>query len=166
MPLSSPDEQPSRSRPLFTDREIRALVAYVSSLGDGPPIPKPDPQPDQVGHGMQLFTEHCAGCHQVVAEGGVLSGARAPALKGLTDVQIAQAVRVGPYVMPRFSPKAISDRDLNAIIAYVQASNAPDDRGGWGIGHLGPFPEGAVAWVVAAFVLVGVCLLLGKRVRG
>jgi ubiquinol-cytochrome c reductase cytochrome c subunit len=166
MPLSSPDEQPSRSRPLFTDREIRALVAYVASMGDGPPIPKPDPRPDQVGHGMKLFTEHCAGCHQVVAEGGVLSGARAPALKGLTDVQIAEAVRVGPYVMPRFSPKAISDRDLNAIIAYVQASNTPDDRGGWGIGHLGPFPEGAVAWVIAAFVLVGVCLLLGKRVRG
>jgi ubiquinol-cytochrome c reductase cytochrome c subunit len=166
MPLSSPDEQPSRSRPLFNDREIKALVAYVASLGDGPPIPKPDPKPAQVGRGMKLFTEHCAGCHQVVAEGGVLSGARAPALKGLTNVQIAEAVRTGPYVMPRFSPKSISDDDLNAIIAYVQASNSPDDRGGWGIGHLGPFPEGMVAWIIAGFVLVGVCLILGKRVRG
>ncbi len=166
MPLSSPNDQPERSRPVFDDREIRALVKYVASLGDGPAIPTPHPQASQVSDGMKLFTEHCAGCHQVVAEGGVVTGARVPSLKGLTDTQIAEAVRVGPYVMPKFSHSAISDKELNAIIAYVQASDPPNDRGGWGIGHLGPFPEGAVAWFIAAVVLIGVCMILGKRVRG
>ena len=45
--------------------------------------------------------------------------------------QIAEAVRIGPYVMPRFSRAAISDRELDSIIAYVQYAKQPDDRGGW-----------------------------------
>jgi ubiquinol-cytochrome c reductase cytochrome c subunit len=67
--------------------------------------------------------------------------------------------------MPRFSKKAISDRDLNAIVAYVQQAKHPDDRGGWGIGHIGPVPEGIVAWFIAAVVLVGVCVLIGERIK-
>jgi ubiquinol-cytochrome c reductase cytochrome c subunit len=65
--------------------------------------------------------------------------------------------------MPRFSHKAISEGDLNKIIAYVQANQSPNDAGGWGIGHIGPVPEGLVAWFVAAIVLVGVCVVIGER---
>src|SRR5581483_5511197 len=43
MPLSSPTAQPTRSRVLFDERQIRALVAYVASLGEGPAIPTPHP---------------------------------------------------------------------------------------------------------------------------
>ncbi|HWB69865.1 MAG TPA: cytochrome c, partial [Solirubrobacterales bacterium] len=110
-------------------------------------------------------TEHCAGCHQIVGEGGYVTGATVPVLQHATPREIAEAVRIGPFLMPRFSRRAISDEDLDKIIAYVQASKHPDDRGGWGIGHLGPVPEGMVAWFVAAFVLVGLCVLIGKRHR-
>ncbi len=165
MPLRSPDEQPWRRRVLFTQRELRALVNYVASLGGGPPIPKPAPQTGNLAQGLRLFTEHCAGCHQVVGEGGYVTDVRVPSLKQATPTQIAEAVRTGPYLMPKFSPKAISDRQLNSIIAYLQASKKPQDRGGWGIGHIGPVPEGMVTWFIAAALLVGLCMLIGERVR-
>jgi ubiquinol-cytochrome c reductase cytochrome c subunit len=165
MPLGSPDEQPTHSRPLFTDREIRALVAYVASLGGGPAIPRPEPQKGSLSEGLELFTEHCAGCHQVVAQGGYVTDARVPPLEDATARQIAQAVRIGPYLMPKFSKKDITDAELNSIVRYVLHSKHPTDRGGWGIGNLGPFPEGIVTWFLAAVVLVMTCMVIGKRLR-
>jgi ubiquinol-cytochrome c reductase cytochrome c subunit len=166
MPLRKPTEQPYRTRVLFNEREIRALTAYVASLGRGPPIPRPHPEGGVLSAGLHSFTEHCAGCHQVVAEGGYVTDKRVPLLKaGVTPTQIAEAVRIGPYYMPRFSTRAISDSELDSIIAYVQASKNPDDRGGWGIGHVGPVPEGMVSWFIAALALVLTCVLIGKRVR-
>ncbi len=165
MPLSDPDEVPERHRPFFSDREIRGLTAYIASLGKGPAIPKPKPAGANLAQGLSLFTEHCAGCHQVVGEGGYVTNTKVPVLKHATARQVAEAVRVGPYLMPRFPKKAISDHDLNAIVAYVRYSDHPDDPGGLGIGHLGPVPEGMVAWAVAGLVLVGVCALIGSRLR-
>jgi ubiquinol-cytochrome c reductase cytochrome c subunit len=165
MPLRKTGMQPRRSRVLFDEEEIRALVAYVASLGNGPPIPRPQPERGNLSEGMKLFTEHCAGCHQVVAEGGYVTGAVPPPLEESTAVQIAQAVRIGPYVMPRFSKQAISDRELDSIIRYIQYAKSPDDRGGWAIGHLGPVPEGLVTWFLAGTVLVGVCIVIGKRLK-
>jgi ubiquinol-cytochrome c reductase cytochrome c subunit len=165
MPLRDPDEQPWRTRVLFSERELRALIKYVASLGPGPAVPNPAPEQGSVSEGLRLFTQHCAGCHQVVGEGGYVTNARVPRLKEATPRQIAEAVRTGPYLMPSFSRRAISDRQLDSIIAYLQAAKKPDDRGGWGIGHIGPVPEGIVAWFIAAVVLVGFCALIGERLR-
>ncbi|TMK42354.1 MAG: c-type cytochrome [Actinobacteria bacterium] len=163
MPLERSGKQASRQGPQFNEREIEALVAYVASLGQGPPVPQPHPERGSVAAGLHLFTEHCAGCHQVAGEGGVLTGARVPLVKHSSPAQIAEAVRIGPFLMPRFSRRQISDRQLDSIIAYVRLADAPVDRGGWGIGHLGPIPEGMVTWLIAVVLLVGVCVLLGRR---
>jgi ubiquinol-cytochrome c reductase cytochrome c subunit len=163
MPLAQADAQPRRSRVLFSDREIRALVAYVASLGPGPGIPTPNPQRGSVADGFKLFTEHCAGCHQVVAEGGYVTGAFVPPIKSDPPVRIAEAVRTGPYVMPKFSKKQISDADLDSIIRYVKYAENPKDAGGWSIGHIGPVPEGLVAWFIAMAAIVGACVVIGER---
>lgn len=163
MPIEHAGEEPERQAPQFNDREIRALVAYVASFGGGPRIPRPHPATGHLAEGMSLFTEHCAGCHQIVGEGGFVTGAKVPVLQHANATEIAEAVRIGPYLMPRFSEKAISDRDLDKIVAYVLRSQHPDDQGGLGIGHIGPVPEGMVAWFVAAVVLVGVCVIIGER---
>ncbi|MBV9535406.1 MAG: c-type cytochrome [Solirubrobacterales bacterium] len=167
MPLRNIYSQPGpqRVRVLFTNKEIEALVMYVASLGRGPGIPHPDPAKGNLSTGLQLFTEHCAGCHQVVARGGFVTGALVPPLQTLTDRQIAQAVRIGPYLMPRFSPKQISNAALDSIIKYVQWTNRPDNRGGWGIGNVGPIPEGLVAWWIAAPLLLIACALIGRRFK-
>jgi ubiquinol-cytochrome c reductase cytochrome c subunit len=165
MPLRSPFTQPRRSRVLFSEREIRALVAYVASLGTGPAVPRPDPAAGSVAAGFTLFTQDCAGCHQVAAAGGYLPDSVAPPLYDATPTQIAEAVRIGPNVMPRFSKQRLSDRDLDSVIAYVGYAGRPDDRGGWSLGHVGPVPEGLIAWFIAGVVLVGVTLTAGSRLR-
>ena len=163
MPLKKATDQPYRSRVLFSDQQIRALTAYVASLGAGPAIPTPHPETGSLSQGLHLFTEHCAGCHQVAGEGGYVTDNRVPTLKKASATEINEAVRIGPYYMPKFSRKDISDKQLNSIIAYVEQAKTPVDRGGWGIGHIGPVPEGIVAWFIAAFALVAVCAVIGKR---
>jgi ubiquinol-cytochrome c reductase cytochrome c subunit len=165
MPLESAHDQPRSGRVLFSEHQLDALIAYVASLGKGPPVPKPHPERGNLGEGMQLFTENCAACHQVAAAGGIITGGRVPSLASATPVQVAEAVRIGPYVMPRFSPRQINDAQLNSIIRYVESTQSPNDVGGWGIGHLGPIPEGLVAWLIGGAALVVVSLLIGKRAR-
>ena len=165
MPLQSPDDQPRRTRVLFTEQQIRALVAYVASLGGGPPIPRPHPERGSLSEGMHLFTTNCAGCHQVVAEGGYVTGARVPPLEDATPTQIAEAVRIGPYLMPRFSKQDLSDRELDSIVRYVEFTKQPTRPGGWGLGFIGPVPEGLVTWFIAIPALLVLCLLLGRRFR-
>jgi len=165
MPLDEPDAQPWRTRVLFDEQQLRSLIAYVASLGHGPAIPSPRWRAASTPQGLRLFRDHCAGCHQIAAQGGVVTGARVPPLDRSTPRQIAQAVRIGPYLMPRFSERAITPAQLNDIVAYVQSTKHPDDRGGWSIGHLGPWPEGMVTWLLAASVLVALCVVIGRRAR-
>lgn len=165
MPLRNPFDQPARRRPSFTDSQIDDLVAYVASLGKGPAIPKPHPERGSVSKGLELFRESCAGCHQIVGAGGIVKGARVPPLGDSTPVQIAEAVRLGPYLMPSFSKQRLSDGELDSIIRYVEYAKRPKDEGGWSIGHVGPVPEGMVTWLLAGLALVAVAALIGRRVK-
>jgi ubiquinol-cytochrome c reductase cytochrome c subunit len=165
MPLRRVGAQPRRSRVLFSESQIRALVAYVASLGHGPPVPQVHPERGSISEGLKLFTDHCAGCHQVVAQGGYLTGGVAPALQSATPTQVAQAIRIGPYLMPRFSPQQITPAQVDSIARYVEFAKHPDSPGGWGIGYIGPVPEGLVTWFLAATALVAVCLVIGTRFR-
>jgi ubiquinol-cytochrome c reductase cytochrome c subunit len=162
MPLADPTDQPERTQPAYPRDEIDALVAFVGSFG-GPGIPRVDPARGDLAKGMAAFTEHCAGCHQVVGRGGIVTGAAVPALDDATPVQVAEAARIGPYLMPKFSERQIDPATMNAISRYVQSIRSPDDRGGWGIGNLGPVPEGMVTWFLAMAVLLGVARLIGER---
>jgi ubiquinol-cytochrome c reductase cytochrome c subunit len=164
MPLGNARHQPELNRDLWSGRERRALVAFIASLAKGPPVPNPNPSAGRLNEGQELFTEHCAGCHQIAAEGGVVTGARVPPIQDVSSREIAEAVRTGPFVMPAFTSRDISDRELDSIIAYVKATKR-HDAGGWGIGHLGPIPEGMVTWLLAAVVLIAVCVMLGSGLR-
>jgi quinol---cytochrome-c reductase cytochrome c subunit len=166
MPLSGAHDEPSNERVLFSDKEIRSLVSYVASLGSGPGIPHPDPSAGNLAEGMRLYTLHCAGCHQEDAEGGFVTGARVPPLQGLSATQIAEAVRIGPYLMPIFSPRQLPSAQLNSIIKFVLSlKNHDDNRGGWRIGNIGPIPEGLVTWWIAVPLLIIACMLVGRRFK-
>jgi len=160
MPLSDPSAEPVRGEPAFTRTERRALTDYIASLG-GPPVPTVGR--GDVHEGFKGFRDHCAGCHSITARGGVAPPGAAPALQQATATQIAEAVRFGPYLMPRFDERQIDESRLNAIVAYVLAQRHPDDRGGWGIGNIGPIPEGLVAWLLAGTALLIVARLIGER---
>ena len=162
MPLSNPREEPQRNTPLYDRRQIDALVDFVSSFG-GPPAPTADPARGDLAVGLHQFTLNCAGCHQIVGRGGLTLGAVAPNLQQATAQQIAEAVRMGPYLMPRFDARQIDQHQLDSIARYVLWTRKPDNAGGWGIYNIGPIPEGIVAWFLALAALVIVARLIGER---
>jgi ubiquinol-cytochrome c reductase cytochrome c subunit len=162
MPLADPGDEPLRGEPAYSRRDIMALVAYADTLG-GPPIPDVDPRRGDVGEGRELFSEHCAGCHQIVGQGGALTGALAPKLDDATPVQVGEAIRVGPHLMPRWEDEAITGPDVDDLAAYVERTQALEDPGGWGIGHTGPVPEGLIAVLLAGGVLILVSRMIGER---
>ena len=162
MPLADPEDEPIRTPPAYTAAQRKALIDYVGSLG-GPDIPRVDPARGSLSDGEELFASHCAGCHQMVGRGGVVPGGVAPPLQDATATQIAEAVRVGPYLMPKFSERQIDQHQLDSITRYVLSTRNPPDRGGWGIGNIGPIPEGMVAWLLAGAALLIVARLLGER---
>lgn len=165
MPLSNPHDEPTRSRPAYERADIDALVAYVGSLGRGPAVPRVQPDEGRVDAGMHSFTLNCAGCHQVGAAGGIVTGGVAPRLDDpdVTPTQIGEAIRVGPFLMPAFNERHITEQEVNDIARYIALTQQPDDRGGWGIGHIGPIPEGMVAWLLAGSALLLVARLIGER---
>ena len=165
MPLKRTGLQPRRSRLLLSKEQIDALITYVASLGHGPRVPQPHPERGSLSEGQHLFASNCAGCHQIMARGGYVTHAVPPPLGQATATEIAEAVRIGPYVMPRFSTKQISNAQLNSLIRYVQWTQRPDDRGGLSLGRIGPVPEGLVTWFFGAAALVAVCLLIGRRLH-
>jgi ubiquinol-cytochrome c reductase cytochrome c subunit len=162
MPLAAIGDQPVRSKPAYTKAEIRDLVAYVASLG-GPPIPRVDPASGSLSDGERLYADKCAGCHQIVGQGGIVTGAVVPDLQDATATQIGEAVRTGPYAMPRFGRTGLPDSDVDSIARYVLSTRDPEDHGGWGIGHLGPIPEGMVAWFLGLAALVLAIRIIGER---
>ncbi|OJU85398.1 MAG: hypothetical protein BGO11_07080 [Solirubrobacterales bacterium 70-9] len=166
MPLGQVGDEPLRGEPRFGNAEIEALDAYVGSLGDGPPIPKVDPSAGSVAEGMRLFTDSCAGCHGIGAKGGVAIGGYAPPLGEATPTEVGEAIRVGPYLMPKFSEDAITPEEVDSIARYIQLTQNPEDAGGFGIGHIGPVPEGMVAWLAAIAALLLVARAIGERLGG
>jgi ubiquinol-cytochrome c reductase cytochrome c subunit len=166
MPLDQVGDEPLRGEPRFDDQEIGALDTYVGSLGAGPAIPKVEPAKGSSSEGMAMFTESCAGCHGIGAKGGVVIGGYAPSLGESTPTEVGEAIRVGPYLMPRFSEAQITAADVDSIARYVELTKNPEDAGGFGIGHIGPVPEGLVAWLAALAALLLVARLVGERLGG
>lgn len=163
MPMEDPEDQPRRKESPYSERQIDALVAYVASFG-GPPVPEVDPAAGSLREGFELFAEHCAGCHQVVAQGGLTTRGWVPDLQGVTAVDVAEAMEIGPYLMPRFG-ELFSDDEVDSIARYVLSTRDPEDVGGWGLGHIGPIPEGMVAWLLAGAALILAIRLIGERTR-
>jgi ubiquinol-cytochrome c reductase cytochrome c subunit len=160
MPLTDPSAQPVRKPPAFRPAEIDALVAYVASLGDGPPIPDVDPAAGNLSRGGVLFRSNCAACHSTTGVGGALSyGSDAPSLKEATPQQVGEAMRSGPGQMPVFGPDTLSGHQVDSIARYVGYLQDPDDPGGFSLGRIGPITEGMVA------LLVGIPLLLFVTTR-
>jgi ubiquinol-cytochrome c reductase cytochrome c subunit len=164
MPLAHPTDEPVRAPSPYTRTQQADLIAYVGSLG-GPPVPPVDPASGSLSLGKQLFTDDCAGCHQVVARGGVVTPSTiAPALNAdVSATNVAEAVRIGPWVMPRFGERELDQHEVDSVARYVLSTQHLDNAGGWGIGNIGPIPEGLVAWLVGLVSLLVVARLVGER---
>jgi ubiquinol-cytochrome c reductase cytochrome c subunit len=164
MPLDTDDDQAVRKPPAYDEDEIEALVAYVSTLGDGPPIPEVDPEEGELAAGNLIYGANCAACHNSAGSGGAVGpSVIAPDLFAATPRQTAEAVRVGPGAMPRFSAGVIGDDELDDLVRYVEHLDRPEDRGGAPLGRVGPVPEGLVAWIVGLGSLLLFARWIGTR---
>ena len=166
MPLQNPTDEPEAARPAYTPRQIDALIDYVVSVGGGPDAPAVQVQKGDLSQGFQVFTLHCAGCHQIVGRGGIVVGASVPNLQDATPLQVGEAVRMGPYLMPHFNAAEIDQRQLDSLTRYILWTRHPKNSGGWGIYNIGPIPEGIAAWFIALLALVMVARLIGERTGG
>jgi quinol---cytochrome-c reductase cytochrome c subunit len=165
MPLANPKMQPTRHRPAFTPDQIRALVAYVTSVGgEGIPIPAVDPSAGSLPLGQQVYEANCGACHGAAATGDSIGGGQiAPALDQATALQIAEAVRIGPGAMPKFGETTIDQEDLDAVARYLLELREMGNPGGLGLTRTGPVAEGFVGVVVGLGLLLLVIRLAGTK---
>lgn len=163
MPTGAPFVNGLHVAPVFTFEQMDDIVDYVESLS--PQSDRSLPQialgPGDVKHGAKLFVSNCAPCHGAVGQGdSVGQDDVAPPLGSATTFQVAEAIRAGPSVMPRFGTDVLSDRDVSDIARYVNymqtAGGGRDgiDPGGFPLAHVGAVAEGFVAWFFGIGFLV------------
>ena len=80
------------------DAELRAIVAYLKSLGAAPPTA---PARGDADHGQQIFWSTCGTCHRVNQRGGRLGPdlsaiARTPVARGARDARSVSRARRSP----------------------------------------------------------------------
>jgi ubiquinol-cytochrome c reductase cytochrome c subunit len=158
MPLREPGAEADRKPPQLNDEQTRAVAAYIQSLGGGPPIPTAA-QVSTVGAdlalGEELFTANCAQCHNFDGAGGALTyGKYAPPLTASTPTQIYTAMLTGPEAMPVFNDTTVTPQEKRDIIAYITATRAQGNPGGFSLGRIGPVTEGLVAFLGLLFFMV------------
>jgi ubiquinol-cytochrome c reductase cytochrome c subunit len=166
MPLANSSIQAARKQPRFNNLQSLEISAYVQSLAPGGvKVPVVNLSNANVGNGFRLFTLNCAACHTITGAGDALAdGAYAPSLHYATTRQIVEAVRSGPGNMPHFGPGNISNAEVRDITAYVHSYiQHPINRGGFGLGGIGPVGEGFVGLLIGVGALMLVCFWIGDR---
>ena len=164
MPIDDPDERIERGPSPYSPAQVTALIDYVARLAPGgPDIPTVDLAGADVTEGGRIYRRDCAACHAWSGVGGALLDRAAPSLGPATPVQTAEAIRIGPGTMPAFGEVALSGEQVDAVVAYVEELQHPRDRGGWPLGHIGPFAEGAAGWVLGMGTLLLAVAWIGTR---
>ena len=164
MPIDNPTDVRRRRTVKYRPEEIQALIGFMRPfLAAEPDIPQIHQGAGNLAEGAELYQSECAACHQSAGAGGGLLGREAPPLYNATPRQIAEAIRSGPTTMPEYPPNVLSDQQVDSIVRYVRQLQHPDNRGGNPVWHLGPLPEGLVAWVLGMGVLIIAVKWIGER---
>jgi ubiquinol-cytochrome c reductase cytochrome c subunit len=156
-----------RKPPRLTNKQALEVAAYVNSLDPAvPAVPTPHLKGADVATGASLFSLNCAACHTITGAGDALAfGTNAPSLQNneVTPRQVAEAMRIGPANMPRFSGN-LSDAQVRDVVAYVTSKiQHPSNPGGAGLGGVGPVAEGFVALLFGVGGLALICFWIGER---
>jgi quinol---cytochrome-c reductase cytochrome c subunit len=167
MPAAVPFEQEMHKLPYFPQQQIHDIVSYVMSKSQGNKVlPTVTIRTDDgtLRSGRQVFDANCAQCHSATGHGDNV-GYRdvAPALMDSTPQDLADAVRYGPDVMPRFGPNVIDQKHLDDLASYVwYLQHAKYNPGGLQLANWGPVSEGFMAWVFGMGLLVLLCRRIGS----
>lgn len=167
MPLPGIEAPSVHGPQQLTDRERRALMAYIPTFpGEpGPDVPDVDGwQRADITRGLELFASNCAACHGPTGAGIAIGGEDiAPSLHRATPLEIAEAIRIGPGVMPVFGPELYTEQDMEAVVRWVIDLRDRRSPGGLQLGRSGPVTEGLIAWVLGMGSLGVIMYLLGEK---
>jgi len=174
MPMAQPGAQAQEKHPTFDQDEIDALAAYVASLGPGPAVPdesdyslegmSEEERQAAISRGGQIFLTNCTACHNFEGSGGAMPrGGYAPKIRGVEPRYIYEALLTGPQNMPNFGNGNLSPEEKRDVIAYLGSLEDTPNYGGFGLGGLGPVPEGLAAWVLGIGGLVGVAVWIAAH---
>ncbi len=109
--------------------------------------------------GGQIFLTNCTACHNFDGSGGAHAARRLrpePPRRRAASTSTRRML-TGPQAMPNFSNGNLTPEDKRDVIAYLDSLEESPNYGGFGLGGLGPVPEGLFAW------LVGIGLLRRRR---
>jgi ubiquinol-cytochrome c reductase cytochrome c subunit len=144
---------------LLDEQQIQEVSDYVAQG-----IADPTTHDATTGEGSDVWRLYCTPCHGATGRGGALtSEENAPTLGDVIGADALVDVIEGPGEMPVFADSALTERQQTAVALYVQNVIAePPSPGGWGLGYLGPVPEG----FFALFLGVGGLVLLARWSQG
>ncbi|MGI9022492.1 MAG: cytochrome c [Acidimicrobiales bacterium] len=177
MPVAAPVDQMEPGEPVYDEREIAAIVEYVTTRfhPPGPQVPHIDLAKGELAVGQEVYQENCGACHASTGIGGAMlihpdddeprktRGIVIPSFEHSGPQAVAEAVRTGPGSMPVFGTRAISDHELEPLLRYMNYLEDPADEGGAPIGRVGPVVEGAVGWLVGLGALLLVIRWIGTK---
>jgi ubiquinol-cytochrome c reductase cytochrome c subunit len=174
MPMAQPGAQVPSKPVTYTQDEIDALGAYVASLGPGPAVPDEsdysidgltdEERQQAISRGGQIFLTNCTACHNFEGSGGAMPrGGYAPKIRGVEPRYIYEALLTGPQNMPNFANGNLSPDEKRDVIAYLGSLEEMPNYGGFGLGGLGPVPEGMAAWLIGIGVLTGAAVWIAAH---
>lgn len=162
--MPPPENEPFDNRarnPVISDEDRAALVTYMAEQFDlEGEIPVPPPGDAAVGR--EVYAANCAQCHGSTGAGGVAgAGAWTPAVTSYDPVTIAEAIRVGPFEMPRFGEDQISEQEVGDVAAFLALVNE-EHRTPIGLLELNPVYASGFAFLFAVVVLFSAMWIAGR----
>lgn len=166
MPMAMQGPQAQQKPQQFNDEQTAQMAAYVASLGAGPSVPEEEyiEANGDAAAGGELFRVNCAMCHNAAGAGGALTrGKFAPALEGVSEKHIYEAMVTGPQNMPVFSDANLSPEEKQDIITFLKNIEANGSPGGAELGSLGPVSEGLFIWTAGLGLIIAFTIWLTSR---
>lgn len=162
--MPPPEREPFDNRArnvVVSDQARHELVLYMQEQFDLEGE-VPQPPPGDAAHGREVYAANCAQCHGSTGAGGVAgAGAWTPAVTQQEDVAIAEAIRVGPFEMPRFGEEQITDQDVGDVAAFL-AFVAEEQGTPLGLLELNPVYASGFAFLFAMIVLFSALWIAGR----
>ncbi len=121
-----------------------------------------EPPEGDVAEGLRVYAANCAACHGASGAGGVAGGgAWTPRVNDVTAQTLADAVRTGPFQMPRFDTEQITDAEIGDMAAFLADV---EEHGGTLLfpGELNPVFASGFGAGLAAVILVMLAVIAGK----
>lgn len=160
-PAGSPWD--NRVRDIVLDEQQRAdVVAWLQQEFKSPGEALQAGEGD-IAHGQDVWNTNCAHCHGAAGDGGVAgAGAWTPSVNDKSARVIAESIRVGPFQMPVFTDRQISDEEIGDVVAYMNEVDQEPGTPIFGLVELNPVYASGFVALLAAALLASLVWIGGK----